>query len=274
MTVRLARVTTRTFAADSASAADPALRGFVRDLVAPYGLAVREDLFTAAAGHSYGEMAELLARDVLTLESSAVAGRGITEQSVDLLIVAHAAPDVIPGRATATYLSSVCPGAPFAFAVCDQGMASPFTALRIAHAYLDSGESQRALVLVLEQSALHHVPSTPVRLPDGHHAAALLLTTRAGAELAAPVVWPGVSPSDAMALLDAELTGGRAVVLGAELAALVAAAGLPITARVAPAGRPLTGPWATLGAAKGPALVADYDPALRYLCLANVSGES
>jgi 4-hydroxymandelate oxidase len=235
-------------------------------------------------------MAEQLARDMLTLESSDAAGRDITESSdvagrditessdagqcVDLLIVAQAAPDVVPGRATATYLSSVCPGRPFAFAVCDQGMASPFTALRIAHAYLDSGEYHRAMVLVLEQSALHHVPSAPVRLPDGHHAAALLLSTRAGAELAVPVVWPGVSPPDAVARLEAELTGGRTVVLGAELAALVASAGLPVQARVAPAGRPLTGVWATLGATRGAALVADYDPALRYLCLADVSGEN
>ena len=42
-------------------------------------------------------------------------------EDVDLLVLAYAIPDITPGRATATYLSHICPGNPLAFAICDQG---------------------------------------------------------------------------------------------------------------------------------------------------------
>jgi len=66
-------------------------------------------------------MAEALIRELVPADAP-----------VDLIVLAFAVPDVRPGRATATYLSHVCPGNPLAFAVCDQGSAAAFTGLRLA----------------------------------------------------------------------------------------------------------------------------------------------
>jgi hypothetical protein len=47
-------------------------------------------------------------------------------------VLAFSPHDVQPGRQTAAYLSAVNPGAPMAFAVCDQGSAAAFSGLRVA----------------------------------------------------------------------------------------------------------------------------------------------
>lgn len=269
MTLRLERVLARTFADESVSARDPALRGFIDDLVRPYGVAARPDVFAAAAGHSYGEMAEELVGAVVTAQAP-----------IDVLILAHAMPDVIPGRATATYLSAVCPGTPYAFAICDQGLASPYTALVAASGYLPAA-ADRVLVLVAEQSALHHDLVGPGHVPGGHHAVALLLSGGVGRELT-PLVWPGVGPHEAASLLAAEVGADDRVVLGASLAAALGATPgldrLAAAAVVASADRPLTGVWSTLaesvpGADRPGVLIAEYDAGLGYLCLARLRGE-
>ena len=57
---------------------------------------------------------------------------GLPPRPVDVVILAFAVPDVRAGRTTATYRGAACPGDPLAFAVCDQGPAAAFTALRLA----------------------------------------------------------------------------------------------------------------------------------------------
>ncbi|MFI5913229.1 hypothetical protein [Dactylosporangium sp. NPDC051541] len=143
------RVERRTFDGDCEFLRTPRHRAeigtYVADLLRPHGLALDEELLATGAGQSYGEMgAELIA---------AVVG---PDEPVDLLVLAFDVPDVRPGRATATYLSHVCPGNPRSFAICDQGVAAPFTALRLIRSYVDSGTCRRALLLILEQSTLHY----------------------------------------------------------------------------------------------------------------------
>jgi hypothetical protein len=46
----------RTFDEPLGQVLNPTLRGYVADMAAPYGIAVREDLIEAGAGYSYGEM--------------------------------------------------------------------------------------------------------------------------------------------------------------------------------------------------------------------------
>jgi hypothetical protein len=172
-------------------------------------------------------------------------------------------PNIRPGRATAAYLSHVCPGRPLAFAVCDQGAAAAFTGLRLIREYTRTGECRRALLIVVEQATLHYDPIAPVALPDAHTGVALLCDDSGPIAVDAVGVHSGTPPST--------LPDGATLVLGN---------GLPPPAgrqaRVAPAGHPYTGPWWELAGVlaagpPGPLLVADYDPVLRYTCLCRLS---
>lgn len=156
----LARAARRVFDGPAARTAHPEhgphFAGYLADLLEPYGLAPH----APAGGQSYGEMGAALIADLVR-----------PDEPVDLLVLAFAVPDVRPGRATATYLSHLCPGQPLAFAVCDQGVAAGFTALRIAQSY---PEHRRSLVIVVEQAALHYDPPAPAPLPARHAGVALL----------------------------------------------------------------------------------------------------
>jgi hypothetical protein len=133
------------------------LRVYLTDLLRPYGLALGTEP-PDRGGHSYGDLAEALIRQAVP------AG-----EQIDLLVLAYAVPDVTPGRATATWLSHVCPGSPLAFAVSDQGPAAAFTALRLIRAYATTAALHRALLLGVEQPAL---PYPPLTAPPGSSAAA------------------------------------------------------------------------------------------------------
>lgn len=253
------RVLSRYVDGRSETSLDPDLRVFVSDLVRPYGLPLREDLLRQGVGHSYGEMGAALLGAELP-----------PDEPVDLLVVAFDVPDVRPARSTAVYLSRFCPGEPLAFAVCDQGPAAAFTALRIAAAYAATGDCRRAVVLLAEQTALHHVPDQPVALPDRHCVVALVCEpTEAGTmtvrQHSGSDLGPGEGPELGAELLRTErkaLGPDAAVVLGPALAPP------PGTGR----NQPLTGVWTDLAAGlpgwraeRRPVLVADLDRRLGRL---------
>ncbi|WP_431930175.1 2-hydroxy-acid oxidase [Micromonospora sp. RP3T] len=262
--LHLIRAARREFTGPAVLLDDPVLRArageYLTDLVRPYDLRVD----AAARGQSYGEMAAELIGALVP-----------ADEPVDLLVLAFAVHDALPGRATAAYLSHVCPGTPMSFALCDQGSAAAFTGLRIAgaHAY------RRALLLVVEQSVLPYDPGVPV--PERHRAVALLLgdgPADDSARVTAVRQHADVGPDDVAALAAAELRAlgaGRAdvsVVLGPGLAGVRPPPGGPVT--VVPPGQPSTGVWWALldRLVDGPerprvAVAADYDPDLRYLCL-------
>jgi hypothetical protein len=256
-------VALRAFDGPARYLSDPAHRAdldrYTADLLRPYGLAAPGD--NGPAGQSYGEMGEALLRESVP-----------DGEPVDLLVLAWSVPDVRPGRSTATYLSLVCPGNPMSFAICDQGPAAAFTALRLAAGYLDRGDAGRAVVLVLEQSTLPYRPVAPVPLPDRHAAVAIHCGQSGVARLDAVRVHADVASEAAGALLRkelAELPGHPTVVLGG----LAAPDGYRV--RGAAPGQPDTGVWWTLadalaGDPSATTVVASYDPALRYLCLVRV----
>ncbi len=126
--LRVVSAARRTFGGFSDLAFDPRLRLFLADLVRPFGLPLRDDLLDNGAGHSYGEMAAEVIREAVPVDSP-----------VDLLVMAFGIHDIWLGRATASYLSEVCPGDAMGFAVCDQGAAAAFTALRLIGEYGRSG---------------------------------------------------------------------------------------------------------------------------------------
>jgi len=266
----LAAAGRRVFAGGSAAASDPALRDFLADLVRPYGVPLREDVLASCDGQSYAEMAAAL-----------IAGTVPDSQPADLLMLSYLVPDVCPDRATASYLSSRCPGEPVAFALTDAGTAGTFTGLLLAREYLRAGGCQRVLLLVAEQAALGHHASGPAPLPECHAAVLLMLSSEGQARLTEVRQHPGITPARAPALLRRELAdlagaGPVTLVLGGELARQPVA-GLPAAVRVraAPAGQPGTGVWwelagnqAAWAAAGTRVVLADYDPGLGYLCLA------
>ncbi|MFJ9950894.1 hypothetical protein [Kitasatospora sp. NPDC091207] len=261
------RILARSFDGRSETSLDPDLRVFVTDLVRPYGLPVREDLLTEGVGHSYAELAEGLLEEALA--------DGVP---VDLLILAFDSPDVRPGAPSSLALSRSCPGSPLAFALCDQGSAVAFSALRVAAEYQRTGACRRAVVVLAEQTALHYRPAAPVELPERHGVVVLVLDETAGAELT-------IRQSSAV---DADMAGkvlndevralaeDAAVLLDAGLAA--GAGGEPVVdqgrepAVVAPPGQPFTGLWAELAGrlpdwqARGrPVLAAGLDRRLGVL---------
>ena len=277
--LHLVRAVRRTFTGPAEFLADPANRArvgeYLADMARPYALEVPPDRFggppAPALGHSYGEMAAALIDP---------AG-----EPADLLVLAFSGHDLRPGRQTAAYLSHVTPGAPMAFAICDQGSAAAFSGLRIARAYVSSAGIRRALLIVVEQADLPY--GCPVPLPAQHRGVAMLFGdgpsddgTGPQARLAGLRQRPGVPPGAVAGLAAADLKELAAshhetgLVLSAALAAEWTA---PAAARVRvmPPGQPSTAVWWGLideltGDAGHPDLVvaADYDPDLRYLCLA------
>jgi 4-hydroxymandelate oxidase len=251
------------------------LHTYVADLVRPHGLAPSEEQLTAVAGHTYGDMAAALIADTVP-----------ADRPVDLLVLAMAVTDDRPGRATATYLSHVCPGGPLAFTVCDQGAVAAFTALLLAREYAGATASGRGLLVVAEQSELPHDPAAPAELPARDAAVALLLETdepETGghrARLDAVRLHADVAPEDASALLRTEVDGlpDAAVVLGGGLSAYsrsIVDGGR--AARVAPKGQPSAGVWWSLldelqlGGEHRRVLAADYDPLVRCLGVATLT---
>ncbi|WP_432988940.1 2-hydroxy-acid oxidase [Dactylosporangium sp. CA-233914] len=244
----LRRAVARRFADPAEQAADPAhaarLATYLTDLLAPYGLG---EPAAMPGGQSYGEMAAAL----------------LPDEPVDALVLAYDIPDIAPGRATATWLSHVCPGGPMAFAVSDQGRAGAHTALRLLRDYARAGVYERALLVVAEQSVLPYDPGVPVEVPAAHCAVAVHLGPST-MEASVPRIVRGAAPQDVVDLLGD--VGPATVVLGGHLAGIDVKADTVVLADPA---QPMTGVWAALSTVDGPVVLADYDPLLRYLCVSS-----
>jgi hypothetical protein len=282
-TIALSRARWQDFPGASAQTPDPRLPEYLDDVARLYGLSLRPD---SGGGHSYSEMLAGLISELVP-----------PDEPADALILGFAMPDVWPGRATATFLSHVCAGDPMAFAVCDQGCAAGFTTLRLARDCAVRSGWRRIVVAVAEQARLDYDPPATASVPARHAAFAMLCDAHPGTAPRRPAgggapllrtvrVRGGVPADQALALLGralAELPEAgeeqRTLVLGEGLTPL-AGDGVPGwgKALTLPVGQPLTGVWRELAAwadasADGSLSIADYDPALRYLCLATFTKE-
>ncbi len=251
-----------------AAAADPELHRFLVDLLAPYG----QEPDPQPADHTYAGMVEALLQ-----------APGLLDAPVDLVVLAYAVPDADPRQSAAHVVARLCPGEPLAFALSDQGVAAPFSAIATARAYLRTGGFERALVLILEQPTLPYRAVEPVTLPE-HGSAVALVLERSGAM---PVVSVdqrmAVAPERVgavLAAMAAAVSPDPVMVLGPELAGPAGLAGLAGQGRVdgapvASTGRLGTSVWWGLadvweddqpGDGRG-VLVAEYDPVAGGVCV-------
>ncbi|MFJ9695980.1 hypothetical protein [Kitasatospora sp. NPDC101183] len=248
--LRITRALARRFDGRSETSLDPDLRVFTSDLVRPYGLPLREDLLAQGVGHSYEELAAGLLREALA-----------EDEPVDLLILAFDTPDVRPGAPSSLALSRSVPGTPLAFAVCDQGSAAAFTALRLAGAHHRTGGCRRAVVVLAEQGALHYEPAGPVALPQRHAVVVLVCEETSAPEMTVRQIRGADDPEKAVRAWAEELGPETDLLVGPGLD------GTPW-----PGDQPFTGLWADLAdrlpatpEGRRPLAVAGFDRRLGVL---------
>ncbi|MFD0382058.1 hypothetical protein ACFQ2B_05425 [Streptomyces stramineus] len=119
-------------------------------------------------------------------------------------MLAHALPDLHPFTAVAPHLDLLLGSGATAVGISQQGLAAPFTALRVVAAYQRSGRSTRAVVAVLEQATLpvHFALAHDTPLTDS--GVLLLLGTGDGPALGGvESLPPGVPPGARVAELTA-----------------------------------------------------------------------
>ncbi len=133
---------------------DREITDYNQALLAPYGMKFEPRLASKRRNFTFAALAEQLlysAPDPMPRP--------------DLIIVAYALPDPrSPEKTLAAHLSSQLGGQSIGFAISEQGLAAPFTALRVAGAYARSGRCGSAALFVLEQGTF------PYELPFGREA--------------------------------------------------------------------------------------------------------
>ncbi|MER6030919.1 hypothetical protein [Streptomyces sp. NPDC001851] len=122
---------------------DPAILGFYRDLAEPFGATVDEQRLRSGRNVFHKDLVDRL------VQSEELSGA-----TADLVVVTHALPDVHPFTAVASHLNMRLGGGAQSFSISEQGLAAPFTALRIISAYQRGGRSRSAALAVLEQTTL------------------------------------------------------------------------------------------------------------------------
>lgn len=209
---------------------DDWLVSYQQDLLAPFDVPFDEKFLKQGANIGFQELAE-----------RALDGLGPRPEP-DLVIIAHGLPDHYPFRSIGGHVDKLVGGGSENFAISDQGLRAPFTALRIGNAYARSGRCEQVAVVVVEQSTFGQ--DEPLardgKLADS--AAVLLLDRGTG-----PWEVASVPPAGHLgALLRDAAVGERPLVVAGPWtdAEQVAAAGLPVH-RVA-AGSYCTSLWLDL----------------------------
>jgi hypothetical protein len=137
---------------------------YFSDLLAPFGRKPDEELLRSGNHVYHSDLVDLLLAD-----------EDLAAARPDLLILAQALPDVVPFTAVAPYLTARLGGRAVNFAVGQQGLAAPFTALRIARGYAAAGRGRQTVLAVLEQTTLPTEFALVQQTPLVDSAAALVL---------------------------------------------------------------------------------------------------
>ncbi|SHM85498.1 hypothetical protein [Actinacidiphila paucisporea] len=240
---------------------DQELLDYHQDLIAPHGLPLREDLVRTGTGVSFTDLAHRLV--------GAARRSGLPwPQGPDLLVLAYALPDYHPLTTVSADVNRLLGGGARSFAVSEQGLRAPYTALRLARAYARSGRCARLALLVLEQTTLPYAEPLLAQGRLADSGALLFFGQDGGYEpVSPPAAVPEGRLASALALAADGVPEQDVLVVagpGADAAEL-AAAGLPCH-RAGP-GSYCTGVWLDLArhhrdwAARHQALVlCDTDP--------------
>jgi hypothetical protein len=141
MTLHLTRARRITLPGDRPDQADPAVRRYIDDMLGGHGVDVPADRCRPPD----------VTVDFTSLSSALVDAMAPVGE-VDLVLLAQTGSDGDPFGCPASHLTDRLPGASLAFAISDQGVAAPFTALRIAQAYrqVAAGRQWRCLLVILD----------------------------------------------------------------------------------------------------------------------------
>ncbi|MFJ4230921.1 hypothetical protein [Cellulosimicrobium cellulans] len=148
---------------------DGTRRSVAEDLRYVYGEGQPTDWLETGPGRDYPTM--------IRAARSALAERGLLDD-VRLVVLVVSTPDLQHERLLGGFVADLFDDRPYTFCVTEQGLAGPFTALRLAHEELAHGGPQGvglegdALVLVLEQCTL---PPTATRVPARDRVVALVV---------------------------------------------------------------------------------------------------
>ncbi|MGQ4383100.1 hypothetical protein [Streptomyces sp. SAS_270] len=231
---------------------------FFREMGAPYSVPFDSERYADGGRRTSVELANG-ALDAL--------GPLSAEECPEVVVVAYATPDFDHAELVASCLKGRLPGEPLSFALSDQGVLAPFSALRVAVEYARRCGFRRLLLMVVDQG------TQPFTVPGREHD-----PVRADTAVALLLEWDGGGgavrgmaqgrPSDAVFT---EWDRAASVVAGAGLTAEAAGGRVELPSwegelTSAAPGRPCTGVWtALLGTAvAAPArgryvVVADYD---------------
>lgn len=148
---------------------DGTRRSVAEDLRYVYGEDQPTDWLEAGPGRDYPTM--------IRAARAALGDRGLLDD-VRLVVLVVTTPDLQHERLLGGFVADLFDDRPYTFCVTEQGLAGPFTALRLAHEELAHGGPQGvglggdALVLVLEQCTL---PPTATRVPARDRVVALVV---------------------------------------------------------------------------------------------------
>jgi hypothetical protein len=131
---------------------DPAALTFYRDLVEPFGVQLDEEVLRSGTQITHRDLLDHLLQE------------DICQSGADLIVLAHALPDVLPFAVNASHVNLMFGNRAESFGVSEQGLAAPFTALRIVSAYERAGRAERAVITVLETTTL---PAPDPLVQDG-----------------------------------------------------------------------------------------------------------
>ncbi|MEV4318235.1 hypothetical protein [Actinocrispum sp. NPDC049592] len=250
----LARIVHRRFPRGSYRVDDPFSVRHFTDLTDGYGVTYRPDVAERSGGNSFTTMATELIETMST-----------PDDPIEIVVVAHATPDIDCRLSAATYLSDALPTTSLVFALSDGGSCTPYTALRVVGDYAWRQGYQSAMVLLMDQATL---PYDTGRTLSGDAAIGILLQRECQTGLVLRQV-TGVRPEDvATAVADV-----LSEVAGDEPVAVIAGTGidpgrdLPEHAEAlwcAETGFPCTATWEGLArffgtASGGRVVLADYE---------------
>ncbi|MEU3626931.1 hypothetical protein BS329_39415 [Amycolatopsis coloradensis] len=122
---------------------DPSIAAYYRDLVEPFGSTVDSELLRTGRNVAHREIVSALAAD----DQVAAVRPG-------LVVLAQALPDVLPFTAVAAHLNMLLGGQATSFGISEQGLAAPFTALRVIDAHQREGCGETAVLAIVEQTTL------------------------------------------------------------------------------------------------------------------------